>query len=1046
MIECTAAGPKISQPLAAGAFHGVAYGRPHAKRRPYPLLQKSTKVLSDLGGEGKALSIQFPSRIRPKEQKGRCLEQISEAAEWAEESSRASASYSEFEMLWDEAGIVDRPTSAEGPPAPSPFETAERSSEVRGKTGTIASLDAQSEDGELEIMMEDEEASGEKASPLDDEAESDSSDSSDDETSRRREIDGRLAKQARLKATPLPPRPEPDSQAEAKERTVPSAERVAEPSAETAKESERPNGAISPVQLHVVEVSGGGSVQSTATSMLLDETILEAKGAEPMSETAMPLLPLLASAADPPVVTQEMPADADLASTLAPAREGDQVFSNILAAVPQTHQEPMLPYSFLSAGLRSRTPSPIRSFSQTSNTFPSLASAMSLPSETQADGAPRAPDASLVSLATWPLSGEETPPRNWAVRPVSPPQMALELQRHMARSLESGAFTQPDVEASNVSQAAPSTNGSAPSRITRETSRLQPQVPQAPAAPCFTSDSESTDSEDEALTPQPAEPEREPSWTSSRFLGEVPADPDDLLSELLEMPRRPTSPQENASVQRPRSWRTAGQDAERTPEQCGQAPAEFSVERPQSFEHLQSSLGSRPTLLDLMSDAVKITENKQLLDAKVMREPLVAAPIRLDLQQPCRSRSTEVEQVEPEVTGLEPRNSPTARLQAEARSSTFDQTLLQNGTSALASVSAKSKPAPGGLGPSVAAVRQAYADSHGSDPPPLTSDELPVEIECLEDEWLQVSARADAMRKEGEGREGRGAQEDQSVVPLSYRELQQWLQQFEVDERALRPLQEEMVEDKVACGCMTRRRSMLNVRGLDAKQNKGKDLTMMLKITHFDFNVPIHFRMLRTIYCKLTRNKICPWIGGHWELLGFQGTDPRRDLNRSGGLLNVIHMFYSFCHHFELLKGVYLLSLDTEQNFPLFCVSINISQMVIENFVAGRLSTLCNDDGVFAASCKVHAAGLFHFYSQWRSQKRTIMDASKTKQEVSALMERSPALLLDGLMKGDREQRAKSDPAHLEFTDMNFGVAKASATASAKAAMPDRLRHYADGV
>merc|ERR1719464_1345004 len=121
--------------------------------------------------------------------------------------------------------------------------------------------------------------------------------------------------------------------------------------------------------------------------------------------------------------------------------------------------------------------------------------------------------------------------------------------------------------------------------------------------------------------------------------------------------------------------------------------------------------------------------------------------------------------------------------------------------------------------------------------------------------------------------------------------------------------------------------------------------------------------MLRTLYTKLTRNKMCPSIGLHWEVLGFQHTDPRTDLNRSGGVLNVLHLFFFVSHHFELLKAAYLLAQDTEQNFPLACVSISITRMVLEGFFAGRLSTLCNNSDVLDATCRVYAGGLFHFYS-----------------------------------------------------------------------------------
>lgn len=202
---------------------------------------------------------------------------------------------------------------------------------------------------------------------------------------------------------------------------------------------------------------------------------------------------------------------------------------------------------------------------------------------------------------------------------------------------------------------------------------------------------------------------------------------------------------------------------------------------------------------------------------------------------------------------------------------------------------------------------------------------------------------------------------------------------------------------------------------------------LFLKVTQFDFNEVVHFRMLRTLYTKLTRNKMCGSIGRHWEVLGFQHTDPRTDLNRSGGLLNVLHMFYFVSHHFELLKAAYLLAQDEHQNFPLACVSINITRMVMESLLTGRLSSLCNardSRGVLETTCKVYTGGLFHFYSRWRSLKRTIRDTELTFNEVRALVEKRPARLIIELEKAVADTRAKTDPSRFEFTELNFGTAR----------------------
>ncbi|CAK9037703.1 unnamed protein product [Durusdinium trenchii] len=133
-------------------------------------------------------------------------------------------------------------------------------------------------------------------------------------------------------------------------------------------------------------------------------------------------------------------------------------------------------------------------------------------------------------------------------------------------------------------------------------------------------------------------------------------------------------------------------------------------------------------------------------------------------------------------------------------------------------------------------------------------------------------------------------------------------------------------EDDLGCGCLKRRRPMSDVPGLDRKLAAEKDLVLFLKVTHFDFNITTHHRMLRTIYTKLSRTKVCPSIGRHWEVLGFQGGDPRTDLNRSGGLLNVLQMFYFFSHHFELLKSAYLLAQDVEQRLELHSEKPNIRE------------------------------------------------------------------------------------------------------------------------
>jgi len=359
-------------------------------------------------------------------------------------------------------------------------------------------------------------------------------------------------------------------------------------------------------------------------------------------------------------------------------------------------------------------------------------------------------------------------------------------------------------------------------------------------------------------------------------------------------------------------------------------------------------------------------------------------------------------------------------------------------------VSPKESPEAAHLNSSVVGIVAEKEIDLGNEPYAQEGDD------ALQDEWNQVYARTEEMKKVQPAPGKVTDLYDLASAPLSYREVDQWLQQMPVDADVLQSIEDDEVTD-TRCGCVSRRRSRASIPGLHSRWTQDKNRVLFLKLTDFDFNDTLHFRMLRTMYTKLTRNKLCPSIGAHWEVMGFQGGDPRTDLNRCGGVLNVLHMFFFFVRHFELLKSAFLLAQDHDQNFPLFCVSINITRLVVDSLLAGHLSQLCNENehGVFDTTCKLYSAGLYHFYWQWRSQKRTIRDTEVTFKEVAALLERRPKLLLEGLEKGADGQRAKSDPSRLVFTDMSFGTArggekKGAPAGGATTAIPARLRRYQD--
>jgi len=328
--------------------------------------------------------------------------------------------------------------------------------------------------------------------------------------------------------------------------------------------------------------------------------------------------------------------------------------------------------------------------------------------------------------------------------------------------------------------------------------------------------------------------------------------------------------------------------------------------------------------------------------------------------------------------------------------------------------------------------------------------------ESLESEWDAVAARTDFLRIEHEANLGKiQPKEDASSVFISYKEVQTWISQMHVASEVLQPLENRTAEDSRSGGLL-RKRLKADV------PHTGKDLVFHLRTTLFDFNTSAHFRMLRTIYTKLTLNKWCPSIGGHWEVLGFQAGDPRTDLNRSGGVLNVLHLFFFVAHHCGLASACFQLSQDEYQNFPLACISINITSIVVESLCAGRLSALCSKEsgnqGVLDVTCKLHSAGLAYFYANWRNRKRRIEHTEQTLNELKVKLDRKPAKLLEelkqGIAGGGRSKQGATGLAMPQFADLEtIGAAakerpqqshKGLWARSKSAVLPKRLRRYQD--
>ena len=81
----------------------------------------------------------------------------------------------------------------------------------------------------------------------------------------------------------------------------------------------------------------------------------------------------------------------------------------------------------------------------------------------------------------------------------------------------------------------------------------------------------------------------------------------------------------------------------------------------------------------------------------------------------------------------------------------------------------------------------------------------------------------------------------------------------------------------------------------------------------------MHARVIATIFRKLTKagkDASVKSIGAHWDAIGFQGTDPSTDLNRFGGIVNLMHLLHFVSTNFDIVDKICRLSHDSYQSFP----------------------------------------------------------------------------------------------------------------------------------
>ena len=194
-----------------------------------------------------------------------------------------------------------------------------------------------------------------------------------------------------------------------------------------------------------------------------------------------------------------------------------------------------------------------------------------------------------------------------------------------------------------------------------------------------------------------------------------------------------------------------------------------------------------------------------------------------------------------------------------------------------------------------------------------------------------------------------------------------------------------------------------------------RNLIFAIALCPLNNQEPIHLQALQTVYKKLTGSSSPGRYGSHWEDIGFHGVDPADNLRGVGcvGLMQLIY-FLEMPRTLPLAREIYkyMHSRDQEHSVPFCVLSINMTQLALSALREGCLSRVCNKrDQVFIVVNEFHIAMLYHFYTIWKTEQKTIKEVGPLIQEVGQFARRKVKQLLRGVddYLACREQVSRSE-------------------------------------
>lgn len=167
--------------------------------------------------------------------------------------------------------------------------------------------------------------------------------------------------------------------------------------------------------------------------------------------------------------------------------------------------------------------------------------------------------------------------------------------------------------------------------------------------------------------------------------------------------------------------------------------------------------------------------------------------------------------------------------------------------------------------------------------------------------------------------------------------------------------------------------------------NSKEELEFPFSIAQVDYDpsIPQHISMLQSIYkilvCSNENSNFesshensfhCPVIGVHWDNIGFQGIDPRTDVNRSMKTFAILQALHLVDQDLTFARKLHDLSVLTpsektngkDLSWPFMCVSIMFTKEAIQALRSGVLNKKCNKrKDVLSVLHDFHHACFFDF-------------------------------------------------------------------------------------